>query len=106
VALGVELDARPFQKSVLQEFRARLILHEQQQAVFDASLAFAKRQGYFEGKKQLKIALDTTAILGRGAVKDTYQLLADGIVQVMCSSRSWPVKSWSPGQNGKVSSAT
>ncbi|MQA76607.1 MAG: transposase, partial [Solirubrobacterales bacterium] len=29
------------------------------------------------------MALDTTAILGRGAVKDTYNLLADGIGQVL-----------------------
>jgi hypothetical protein len=30
-----------------------------------------------------KVALDTTNILGRGAVKDTYNLLADGIVQLV-----------------------
>lgn len=79
VALGIELDARPFQKSALQEFRAQLIVHEQQGAIFHQSLAFAKRQGYFKGKRKLKVALDTTHILGRGAVKDTYNLLADGI---------------------------
>ena len=31
----------------------------------------------------MKVALDTTNILGRGAVKDTYNLLADGIVKLM-----------------------
>ena len=31
----------------------------------------------------MKAALDTTYILGRGAVKDTYNLLAEGIVQVV-----------------------
>jgi hypothetical protein len=31
----------------------------------------------------MKVALDTTYILGRGAVKDTYNLLADGIVQIV-----------------------
>ena len=31
----------------------------------------------------MKVAVDTTYILGRGAVKDTYNLLADGIVQVV-----------------------
>jgi len=31
----------------------------------------------------MKLALDTTHILGRGAVQDTYNLLADGIVQVL-----------------------
>ena len=30
----------------------------------------------------MKVALDTTNILGRGAVKDTYNLLADGIVKL------------------------
>ena len=29
------------------------------------------------------MAMDTTFILGRGAVKDTYNLLADGIVQLV-----------------------
>ncbi len=30
----------------------------------------------------MKVALDTTNILGRGAVKDTHNLLADGIVKL------------------------
>jgi hypothetical protein len=34
-------------------------------------------------RQHIKLALDTTYILGRGAVKDTYTLLADGIVQVL-----------------------
>lgn len=83
VALGIELEDRPFAKSTLQEFRAQLILHEAQGAIFRESLELAKRQGYFKGKRQLKLALDTTNILGRGAVKDTYNLLADGIVRVL-----------------------
>lgn len=83
VALGIEIDARPFAKSTLQEFRALLILHEEHGKIFRESLELAKRQGYFKGKRKLKIALDTTNILGRGAVKDTYNLLADGIVQVL-----------------------
>ncbi len=83
VALGVELETRPFAKSTLQEFRAQLVIHEEQQAIFVASLEEAKRQGYFKGKQQLKVALDTTNMLGRGAVKDTYNLLADGIVLVL-----------------------
>src|SRR5271154_6251938 len=36
-----------------------------------------------EERQHIKLALDTTNILGRGAVKDTYNLLADGIVQVL-----------------------
>ena len=47
VALGVELDARPFAKSTLQEFRAQLIVHEEQAAIFQQSLELAKRRGKF-----------------------------------------------------------
>src|SRR5437016_8790211 len=47
VALGVAVDARPFAKSTLQEFRAQLIVHQEQAAVFQQSLELAKRQGQF-----------------------------------------------------------
>jgi hypothetical protein len=89
VALGVELDVRPFAKSTLQEFRAQLILHEQTGAIFQHSLEVAKRRGVWRKghpqheRQHMKLALDTTHILGRGAVKDSYNLLADGIVQVL-----------------------
>lgn len=82
VALGVGLDDRPFAKSTLQLFRAQLIVHDQVRAVFQKSLTFARRTGYFQGR-QVKAVLDTSFILGRGAVKDTYNLLADGIVKLI-----------------------
>jgi transposase len=86
VALGVEVDARPFAKSTLQEFRAQLIVHQEQAAIFRKSLELAQRRGKFRTKsgekRKLKVALDTTNILGRGAVKDTYNLLGDGIVKL------------------------
>jgi len=86
VALGVELDARPFAKSTLQEFRAQLIVHEQAAVIFQRSLELAKQRGRFRTtsgeRRKLTVALDTTNILGRGAVKDTYNLLGDGIVQL------------------------
>jgi transposase len=82
VALGVGLQERPFAKSTLQLFRARLILHEQVRTVFGQSLVFARRIGYLRTRK-LKVVLDTTYVLGRGAVKDTYNLLADGIARLV-----------------------
>jgi hypothetical protein len=81
VALGVGLEERPFAKSTLQLFRARLILHERMQTVFRKSLDFARYTGYFRSRG-IKVVLDTSYILGRGAVKDTYNLLADGIVML------------------------
>src|ERR1700682_1584108 len=89
VALGIELEVRPFAKSTLQEFRAQLIVHDRTRAVFQRTLEVAKRRGVWKKghapheRQQMKLALDTTHILGRGAVKDSYNLLADGIVQVL-----------------------
>ena len=82
VALGLRIEDQPFAKSTLQLFRAQLILHEKMRDVFERSLSFARETGYMKRKK-VKVALDTSFILGRGAVKDTYNLLADGIVQLM-----------------------
>ncbi len=86
VALGVEVETKPFAKSTLQEFRAQLITHEQQAAIFRKSLSWVRtweRQGRFGKDQRLRIALDTTNILGRGAVKDTINMLADGILLVL-----------------------
>ena len=82
VALGIELASEPFVKSTFQEFRAKLVIHEQAGAIFQASLEEAKREGFLRGKKRT-IALDTTPIFGKGAVQDTYNLLATGIVMLV-----------------------
>ena len=63
-------------------FRAQLILHDKVREVFEGSLRLARQSGYLK-KRGMRVALDTTYILGRGAVKDTYNLLADGIVKLM-----------------------
>ena len=89
-ALGIEVEDRPFAKSTLQVFRAQLILHDKVREVFESSLRLARESGYPRPtpgqalkKRSMKVALDTTNILGRGAVKDTCNLLADGIVQLI-----------------------
>ncbi|MFH0805095.1 MAG: IS1182 family transposase [Patescibacteria group bacterium] len=81
VALGIGIDDQPFVKSTLQAFRARLLLHKAERQIFQESIDAAKRSGVLKSRK-LKVALDTTPIFGRGAVKDTYNLLADGIRQL------------------------
>ena len=82
VALGIEVEDRPFAKSTLQVFRAQLILHDKVREVFESSLRLARESGYLK-RRSMKVALDTTNILGRGAVKDTCNQLADGIVQLV-----------------------
>ena len=82
VAMGLEIEDRPFAKSTLQLFRSQLVIHEQAQAIFVGSLQFARQTGYLKGRK-MKAAVDTTIILGRGAVEDTYNLIAHGIAKLL-----------------------
>ena len=68
-------------KSTFQLFRAHLVLHPAVQTLFLASLQEARRSGLLKGQA-LHIALDTKPIHGRGAVQDTFNLLATGIRQL------------------------
>ena len=100
VALGIEIEDRPFAKSTLQMFRAQLILHDKVREVFESSLRLARQSGYLK-KRGMRVALDTTYILGRGAVKDTYNLLADGIVKLLralAAVAKITVRGWAEGQ--------
>ena len=100
VALGIEIEDRPFAKSTLQVFRAQLILHDKVRAVFESSLRLARESGYLK-KRGMRVALDTTNILGRGAVKDTFNLLADGIVKLLralASVEQTSVREWAKAQ--------
>jgi hypothetical protein len=83
-------------RSTLELFRAHLILHDQVLAIFKASLKEAKRAGLLSGQA-LRLAVDTKPILGRGAVLDTYNLLAAGIVglaRAFARNQSCPVEQW------------
>jgi hypothetical protein len=77
VALGREMEEVPMQKSALQEFAAKLVLHEMEEPILQKSIAEARRAGYLQNRK-LRVALDTTPILGQGS-GDTYNLLGEGI---------------------------
>lgn len=83
VVLGIEIEERPFAKSTFQVFLAKLILHYKLREVFEQSLRLAREQGYLKRGRGMRVALDTTYILDRGAVRDTYNLLADDIVKLM-----------------------
>ena len=80
--MGIEVEDRPFAKSTLQVFRAQLILHDKVREVFESSLRLARESGYLK-RRSMRVALDTTNILGRGAVRDTINLLADGMVKLL-----------------------
>ena len=110
VALGVEIEDRPFAKSTFQVFRAQLILHDKVREVFEQSLRLAREKGYLKRGRGMRVALDTTYILGQGAVKDTYNLLADGIIKLMralAAVEDVPVRRWAEthGYNSYVGSS-
>jgi IS5 family transposase len=78
VALGLEISEKLCAKSTLQLFRSKLILNEAYQRVFNKSVEICRKAGLLKRSK-LRAAIDTTPILGRGAVKDTFNLVSDQI---------------------------
>jgi len=93
VALGVELEEKLCAKSTLQLFRANLLLNERYLDLFETSVSACRRQGLGRSK-QLEVAIDSTPVFGRGAVKDTYNLVSDAIRKVVkeaCQLKGWEV---------------
>jgi len=91
VALGLELDEKLCAKSTLQRFRAQLVLHEATGRIFDRGIEACRAAGLLK-RTTLCAAIDTTPILGRGAVRDTYNLVSDGIRHVVdeaCRLKGW-----------------
>jgi len=91
VALGVELEDKLCAKSTLQLFRANLLLNDRFLQLFEVSVQACLKQGLGRSKK-LEVAIDSTPIFGRGAVKDTYNLVSDGIrhlVDKACALKGW-----------------
>ena len=82
VALGLGIDEKLCAKSTLQEFRAKLILHQAYQKLFQASVDECRRSGLLR-KKKLEVAIDSTPVFGAGAVKDTFNLISDQIRRVL-----------------------
>ena len=60
VALGIEIEERPFAKSTFQVFRAQLILHDKVREVFERSLRLAREKGYLRQVRERRVSLDTT----------------------------------------------
>ena len=68
-------------KSTLQLFRSHLVLHDQFRLLLQRSIDAAKASGIIEGKA-ITVAIDTKPMVGRGAVLDTYNLLAQAMRQL------------------------
>jgi len=70
-----------FAKSAYQAYRVRLALHGKQATLFEKSVREACDRGLLP--HALRLALDTTPIRGRGALKDAYNLLSDAIALIV-----------------------
>ena len=83
VALDLDLYSidPPFAKSTYQGFRARLTLHAKEGMAFERSVQLAREEGLLPDK--LRVALDSSPVRGKGAVKDTFTLLSDAIAAVI-----------------------
>lgn len=71
----------PFAKSTFQAFRSRLVVHDAEGQIFEASVRVAQEAGLLP--KKVRLSLDSSPVRGRGAVKDTYNLLSDAIKKVL-----------------------
>jgi hypothetical protein len=91
VALGLEISEKLCAKSTLQLFRSKLVLNDGYRQVFNKSVEVCRQAGLLKQPK-LRAAIDTTPILGRGAVKDTFNLVSDQIrrcLKEMCALKGW-----------------
>ncbi len=76
-ALGLPIDHPGFHPTTFSVFRSRILLHEADEALFRKVVARAVELRVLP-RRALQV-IDSSAILGAGAVKDTYELLRQGI---------------------------
>lgn len=82
VALGLEDHEGLCAKFTLQTFRGKLLLSGKGRELLKRSVLVCRETGALRSRK-VRAALDTSPIIGRGAVKDTYNLVADGIAKLL-----------------------
>lgn len=74
VALGISIAESGFNYSALSRFRARLLLHKKERSAFEEILKGATSRGLLPEGCARQI-MDSTYVLGGGAVQDTYTLI-------------------------------
>jgi len=80
-ALNVPINYEGFDRSLLVRFRARLLINNKEKLVFKKTLELAREAGLL--KEEVDQVIDSTPMLGAGAVKDTYELLRDSIRKIL-----------------------
>jgi len=72
----------PFSQGALVKFRERMIAHDLDRALLDRTVTLAKQTGQF-GWQALRAALDSSPLVGRGRVEDTWNLLGRALRTVV-----------------------
>ena len=80
-ALDVPIGYEGFDRTLLVYFRARLLANNKERMIFKKTLKLAREAGLL--KKEIDQVIDSTPMLRKGAVKDTYDLLRDGIRKIL-----------------------
>jgi IS5 family transposase len=82
-----ETDA-PFSQGVLVDFRERMVAHDLDRKLLDRTVELAKKTGKF-GWQHLKVALDSSPLLGAGRVLDTWNLIGKALSTVVdCAAKT------------------
>lgn len=85
-------DEPPFSQGALVDFRRRLIEHDMDRRLVERTVELAKATGDF-GYKQLRVALDSSALWGAGRVEDTFNLIGHALqVVVDCAAKVLDVR--------------
>jgi Transposase DDE domain/Transposase domain (DUF772) len=75
-------EVAPFSQGALVAFRERLIAHDLDRKLVAHTVALAKTSGKF-GWQHLRVALDSSPLIGAGRVEDTWNLLGRAMQQLM-----------------------
>ena len=79
--LGMEVGEEPVAQATLVHFRARLQLHDKLEAAFERFLERAVEAGLLDPEEVQVV--DSTAVWGRGAVEDTYNLIGSAVRKLL-----------------------
>jgi DNA-binding protein H-NS len=85
LALGISIAESGFNYSALSRFRARLLLHKKERTAFEEILNAAISKGLLPGNCAKQI-MDSTYVLGAGAVQDTYTLIRMAIRKLLITT--------------------
>lgn len=99
-------DEAPFGQGTLVRFRVRAISNDLDKRLVDRTVTLAKTTGRF-GWKQLRVALDSSPLLGAGRVEDTWNLIGRAMSKVVHSvSLALDIDEETVIQNAKLSVLT